>query len=530
MGLYLNPDDEKLKTEIISDTYVDKSGIISVLSPLIGLEDRKYVCISRPRRFGKTWTADMLRAYYSRGADSKKLFDALAISKDASYLKHLNQYDLVYLDIADFYRANEGDVPDMIQDISRSVTAEIGRAYPESEMTHLNRLHKSLESMFNSTRRRIIFIIDEWDHVLREAGGSEAQKPYIEFLNLLLRNKAYVGLCYMTGILPIKKYKGQSTIGFFREFSMTDPGNFAPFVGFTQVEVKALCDRFGKDFEKMRAHYDGYRLPGVSSVYCPLSVTRSILDGGYKDYWSRTDTFTTLSDIINQDRDGVKDDVVRMLAGGTARVDTSLYQNDLNEIRTRDDVLTALVHLGYLGFEADPDDERVGETFIPNIEVSHQYKAAASDVGMPRLEAILSDSRKLLESTIAKDGAAVASALDEVHSLETSVLKYNDENSLACAIDIAYFAAKEHYVLYRELPAGKGFADIVFIPLRAYPDKPALVVELKWDESADSAIRQIRERRYAGHLRAFSGRVLLVGINYDKATKRHECQIDELTR
>ncbi|MDR1765789.1 MAG: ATP-binding protein [Lachnospiraceae bacterium] len=528
MGSFFNPGNEGYRQMLASSTYVDKSGVISLLNPRIGVTDSKYVCVSRARRFGKTWTADMLAAYYSRGCDSQALFGGQQIAKDPGFAAHLNAHDVVHLNIAYFYRLEKGNIEKALENLTEKVVSEIAAWYPDLIFGHKSELSASLMELSAHTKVQIVFIIDEWDHILRDTASPTAHKAYIEFLNQLLRDQAYVGLCYMTGILPIKKYKGQSSIGFFKEYSMLQPKQFAPFMGFTDTDVHALCDKHGKSYELMKSNYDGYRMGTEAAVYCPLSVASAIQEGDYAGYWGRTDTFESLSGLISRNFGGLRDDVVRLLSGERVAIDTFGYQNDLNDVANRDDVFTALAHMGYLGFSGT--GESAGEVFIPNWEVAKQYQTAVSRIGTPRVSQLIAQSEKLLKATWEKDGGFVAAHLDEAHALETSVLRYHDENSLACTIDIAYYAAKEYYATFRELPTGKGFADVAFLPRGGYPGKPAMLVELKWHKKATSAIDQIKNKRYPQHIADLNPgeTLLLVGINYDKKTKKHTCLIEEL--
>jgi hypothetical protein len=274
----------------------------------------------------------------------------------------------------------------------------------------------------------------------------------------------------------------------------------------------------------MKSNYDGYKYEGLGSVFCPLSVTSAARERSYESFWNKTDTFESLSDLIAMDFYGLKGDVIKILAGESVTINTARCQNDLGNVASRDDVFTALAHLGYLGF--NETGEFTGEVFIPNWEVAKQYEIAVEEIGLPQVAKLIDQSKKLLQATWDLDGDFVAERLDEVHALESSVLNYNDENSLACAVLIAYFAAKEYYLTFRELPAGKGFADVVFLPNGAYPAKPALLVELKWNSSAESAIDQIKRKQYPPHLQNYKGTLLLVGLNYDKKTKKHKCLIE----
>ncbi|MCD8038664.1 MAG: ATP-binding protein, partial [Lachnospiraceae bacterium] len=350
------------------------------------------------------------------------------------------------------------------------------------------------------------------------------QKEYVQLLRGLFKGGVSTDLtiaaAYMTGILPIKKYGTQSAMTDFREFTMIRPAKLAPYIGFTEAEVKALCEKNQMDFERMRAWYDGYSFANVHHIYNPNSVMNALRDGEIQSYWTMSETFEDLKKYIGMNFDGLKDAIIAMLGGQRQRVDAEYFQNDLTSLTSRDNVLALLIHLGYLAY----DSER-GEAYIPNAEVSDAFKLAVRDIGWDAIGEALADSDLLLDNTISGNCEAVSRALDAIHESSTSVLKYNDENSLSCAMTIAYYTARRFYEIIRELPTGKGFADLEFIPRRNV-NKPAMIVELKYNKDADSAIRQIHEKRYDGALKDYTGNMLLVGINYDKETKKHCCVIE----
>ncbi len=348
------------------------------------------------------------------------------------------------------------------------------------------------------------------------------QKQYLDFLRDLLKDQSYVALAYMTGILPVKKYGVHSALNMFREYSMTDQKMFEEYTGFTETEVQALCRQYDMDFEETNSWYDGYRLRTYQHIYNPKSVVEAMSCHHFSNYWTATETYEALKIYMDMDYDGLRGDIVRMLGGGHVKVNTRSFQNDMRNFKTKDDVLTLLIHLGYLGYDAE-----TGEAFIPNKEIIGEFENAMSVGGWSEIMRVLKQSETLLEDTLACREQSVAEALDRAHTEVASILTYNDENSLGCAIGLAYYSARKDYRLIRELPTGRGFADVVFLPL-PHAKKPALIVELKYDKSADTAIRQIKEKRYTQALECYSGKILLVGINYekDKENKQHSCVIE----
>lgn len=388
-------------------------------------------------------------------------------------------------------------------------------------------LAAALRKIYARTDKQFIFLIDEWDCVMRERQESEVmQKEYLDFLRNLLKDQPYVALAYMTGILPVKKYGQHSALNMFREYSMTNPDHFEEYTGFTEDEVAKLCERFDMDFAETGSWYDGYQFRRFQHIYNPKSVVEAMSRRNFSNYWTATETYDALKVYMDMDFDGLRSDIVQMLGGGRVRVNTRSFQNDMQNFRTKDDVLTLLIHLGYLAYDSVKE-----EAFIPNKEIIGEFENAMSVSGWPEIMRILKASEKLLADTIEEHADRVAEALDHAHTEAASILTYNDENSLACAIGLAYYSARKDYRLIRELPTGKGFADIVFLPLPSVR-KPALVVELKYDKTAHAAIQQIRERHYTQALEGYAGEILLVGINYDRdnANKPHSCVIESVKK
>ena len=303
---------------------------------------------------------------------------------------------------------------------------------------------------------------------------------------------------------------------------MLDPAELAEFFGFTEKEVLTLCTRENIDFSAVQQWYDGYLLNG-QHIYNPKSVVDVMRRKKFKSYWTGTETYEALKVYIDMDFDGLRSDIVQMLGGARIRINTFSFQNDMRNLQTKDDVLTLLVHLGYLGYDAESR-----EAFIPNKEILGEFENAMSVNGWANVMQILKASEQLLEDTLQGNAERVARALDKAHTQAASILTYNDENSLACAIGLAYYSARKDYKLIRELPAGKGFADIVFLP-QPRTAKPALVVELKYQKTAQTAIQQIRDRNYVQALEGYVGDILLVGINYNKdcPNKPHSCVIEQ---
>ncbi len=528
MGNYLNPGNSGFE-EIRNSRYVDKSGLIGLINDIIGTK-QKLTCISRPRRFGKSYAAQMLCAYYDKTCDSSALFDDLEIAVNpkinGSYLQHLNKYDVIYLDMTGII--GETSITDIVSYIRKSMISELIEQYPELKVA--KGFVPTLANAVELAGNKFIMIIDEWDAPIREAGDQpRAQREYLEFLRSLFKNSGATdkifAAAYMTGILPIKKDGSQSAISDFQEFSMILPEDFAEYVGFTEAEVQELCEEYHRDFSMMKQWYDGYTLEGAGSVYNPNSVMKALRYNKFRSYWTETSAAKSLMDYISLDFDGLSKTIAELLGGIEVTVDTNGFANDLVTFRNRDDVLTLLIHLGYLAYE-----EETQKVHIPNEEIRLEFAKAIREVKRDDTIRRVRESEQLIYDTIHQDADAVAAQIEKIHSEETAILFYNDEQALRSVIKLAYFSYKDYYLKFEELPAGDGYADIVYLPKKTSP-VPALVVELKWEKSAEGAIEQIKDKRYPDAIKEYGGDILLVGISYDKESpagkRKHVCVIEE---
>ena len=526
----MNPDNIGFCESINSEIYVDKSGLIEKTNALIGTQ-QKFVCISRPRRFGKSMAAAMLAAYYDRSEDASELFEDLMIAKVESYREHLNKYNVIKVNMQEFLSISDS-MEEMIKKLKSYIIFDLLEEYENVRFRDEENLYQVMKDIFAKTKIPFIILIDEWDCIFREYKNDfESQKKYLDFIRSWLKDQSYVALAYMTGILPIKKYGTHSALNMFSEYSMADPGNMTEYFGFTHEEVRELCNEYNMDLEEAESWYDGYKLVSYSSdgmkeisMYNPKSVVEAMLHHKFGTYWNRTETYEALKIYIQMNMDGLKEAVIDMLGGGSVTINTGTFSNDMTTFAVKDDVLTLLVHLGYLSYY-EPDST----VSIPNKEVSLEYVNAISTMDWHGVAESVAASRKLLESLWNMDGDAVAAGLEKAHQ-EIAILQYNDENSLSCVINLAFYFAREYYTIIREMPAGKGFADICLIPRRLHADKPAAVIELKYDKSAEGAIAQIKEKNYTAALADYHGNLLLAGINYDKDTKAHTCVIEKMEK
>lgn len=519
MGIYLNPGNEGFRRAVRSEIYIDKTGLIPLISKRFDTMDQ-YICVSRPRRFGKSMALDMLAAYYSCGCDSRELFQGLAVKNDPSFGEYLNKYNVIYLDMARLLRraGNGGIIKFLEKEVLKDLREKYVGLFPKNEVF----LPAALEQIHIKTGEYFVFLIDEWDCIMRERPSDEGlQKQYLDFLRDLLKDQVYTVLAYMTGILPIKKYGMHSALNMFSEYSMTDQADFEEYTGFTEGEVKSLCEKYNMDFDEAKNWYDGYSLDQVKHIYNPKSVVEAMKRHKFGNYWTSTETYEALKFYIDINFDGLREAVVWLLGDRPVVVNTGRFKNDMKNLASKDDVLTLLIHLGYLAYDSDTK-----EVFIPNKEIAEEFLNAMDDEGWKEVMEDIKVSEKLLEDTLRGNEKSVADTLNKAHRDVSSILTYNNEANLAMAIRIAYYSARKDYQIIRELPAGIGFADLAFIPLLG--NKPAIIIELKYDKTANTAIKQIKDNKYPEVLSAFSGEIILVGINYDKDTKVHTCKIEKI--
>lgn len=546
--MYINKGNNDFR-DIVAHEYVDKSSLIPLINAMLNSENR-YSCVTRCRRFGKSMAAKMLCAYYDKSCDSRELFRGLEAERDASFGTFLNKYYVISIDMTDFTTKYRGE-RNIVKLIQHEIMDEVLEIFPEIKLKERDDLMDILYRISESTGERFFMIIDEWDAILREMGTDEfITTSYVDLLRRLFKgsgsNTVFAG-AYLTGILPIKKYNTESALNNFREYTMIRPGKMSEVLGFTHEEVEMLCKKHGMDMNEMENWYDGYRIGKASRMFNPYSVMRAINDEEYGSYWTTTGAYDSVNTYIQMNFDGLKDDIIRMLSGEHVYVNTLKFQNDMRVINGKNDVLTVLIHLGYLAYDGDAQ-----ECYIPNKEVADEFLNAVEDTSWERLVEALTASQNLLAATISGNSQAVAKGISQAHDEHTSILSYNDENSLACVLSVAYIWARNEYIIHREYATGKGYADLVMIPRRNV-SKPALVIELtneredsgacsryperggsrqsqlKFNHSADTAIDQIKRKEYPAKIADYTGDILLVGINYDKESKQHTCKIESYT-
>jgi len=536
MGIYLNPGTKRFREALNSQIYVDKTAMVADVNALVNTVG-KYLCVSRPRRFGKSMTAAMLAAYYGPNGNSRSLFENRLLAQCPDWDKYLGKFDVIRLVLTDFIN-HDRSMKECINLITKRVLDDLGEQYPTVHYDN-NDFVFSLAKFCNHSDRQFVIIIDEWDAIFREYPNDvQAQKDYLDFLRNLLKDQDYVALAYMTGILPVKKYGKHSALNMFTEYSMIAPLMLAPYTGFTEDEVRQLCREFGRSFDDIKAWYDGYQVtdavpadpeglglkPNLYHLYAPLSVVRAVSTGAIQNWWNKTETYEALAEYIRMDFDGMKETVARLMEGEHIPVSLGTYSNDMTTMTCRDDILALLIHLGYLGY-----DQAEGRVFIPNREILDEYKNSTQTRDWSSTFRALKNSRRLVAATEAGDAETIAELVEAAHD-KAGNRTYNSEAALSYAIQLAYYAAQDDYTLFPEVDTGRGFADLLYIP--KHPGKPAMLIELKYEQDARTAIDQIQRQRYPDRLEQYKGNIILVGINYDRSAspsapdfKHHSCQV-----
>ena len=544
MGTYLNPSNQNFIKTISSEIYVDKTDMILELNSLVNTE-QSYVCISRPRRFGKSVAANMIGAYYQKGADVT-IFQNSKLIMTQDWDKYLGKFDVIKLVMTDFIK-NGVKIEDSLKTIRRRILGELDEEYPGVKYEE-DDLSYSMTKFYQKSKRQFVIIIDEWDAVFREnKDNNEDQVAYLDFLRDWLKNQDFLALAYMTGILPIKKYGKHSALNMFDEYSIVSPMQFAKYTGFTEQEVKDLCEKYKMSFEDISDWYDGYTVNDVIpvemrekyrkgeynaqviSIYSPLSVVKAMTTGHIQNYWNKTETYEALAEYIKMNLDGLKDSVALMIDGGSVKVDISTYQNDMTTFTCRDDVLALLINLGYLKY-----DMASGTVSVPNREIMEEFRSSTKSKEWVETFKSFHISCDLLDAIWAGDSEKTASLIELAHD-RTGNKTYNNEAALSYAIQYALYAAQKYYTIIHELDTGKGYADLAYLPAPEHADKPALVVELKYDCDVQTGLDQIKKRNYPQILEHYKGNMLLVSINYDKDLgasnekfKHHSCYIEKV--
>ncbi len=527
-GYYLNPGGSAFRKALNAEIYVDKTMIISELNKLIDTPD-SYVCMTRPRRFGKSYVGSLICAYYSYGYDTRDLFNGLKFSQDPSFEKYLNAFDVIRIDLGELYSNFPSERDNLMQFLASEIAEEFREEYPDIAIDEKYGLAKMLLTIYKHTKRKFVIFIDEYDVLIRVKAPQEQFDKYLDFLNGMFKGagtQETIALAYITGILPIVREKTQSKLNVFREYNFLRPGPFIEFMGFTEQETRELCERYDMNYEQCKIWYDGYNLKNYRekiSVFSPKSVVDAMTNHEFANYWSQTSTFEVVSDAMLCSNIDFKDIILCLIKGKSEDVEVDRYNNTM-DFTSKDDVLTFCILLGYLNYNYDDQT-----CCIPNTELRKQWEYVTSKIESTKvLTSLLNKSSKLLQATIKGDEKAVAEGLRNAHKIVSSSRAYNDENEFQAAIIYAYYYAQNTYTIVTELPTGEGFADVAFLPKYPKLDYPAIIVELKMNKSVGTAMQQIEERKYGSDLLHYRGNTLLVAVAYDSDDKEHCCQIKKM--
>lgn len=535
---YVNTDDSKIAFEKLlrSPYFVDKTGLIGALAPRIDTE-QSYVCITRPRRFGKTVNARMLACFLSRGLSAEPLFEGLEVSRDGAAMAHLGAHDVIYIDFSRLPQRCEG-YGDYLSAITDGVIADLREAFPEASIPEDERdLFAALDTAFAETGARFCFVMDEWDSMFFNELFTEGdRRAFLMFLKQLLKGRPYVEFAYMTGILPIAKHSTGSELNMFDEYSAVDDPLFDRFFGFTEDEVRGLCARHAAracgarvGYEGLARWYDGYITETGRHMFNPRSVALALERDQLKSYWTESGPYDEIYYYVRNDVDAVRDDLVRMVAGEPVEAQMKNYAASAMSLTTRDEIFSAMAVYGFLTYHE-------GRVSIPNHELMLKFQDVLAKEEMGYVARLARRSREMLAATLRGDAEAMADVIAAAHDQEVPLLRYANEADLAALVNLVYLAARDRYLVRREEPAGRGVADVAFVPADpADAECRPFVVELKAGGTAAGAVAQIRERNYpalfadelTGESR-YARRPLAVGIAWDPKTKLHECLVEEL--
>ncbi len=522
MNIYLNPDNIGFKRILSAKIYVDKTMLISELNKFID-NGNQYICVSRPRRFGKTIAANMLCAYYSKGCDSREIFKDLKISKADNYEKYLNKLNFIKIDVASEYQ-NAIDKDNMLNKLTNFVKGEFVNQFPKVDFSSAESIADCMLRVYAATNETFVIILDEYDSLVRMNVSKNLFDKYLMFLNGLFKSdtvRSAISLAYITGILPVVRDKVQSKLNNFKEYTILEARELAEFIGFTDEEVSALCEKYQINHTECKNWYQGYHQYNYE-IYNPESVVQSIEDRRFAGHWNRTSSYSVIVDRLRDNFDGMKDDVIKMVSGENVKVNVTRYMNTMTDFLSKDDAFTYLIHLGYLAY-----DFITGTCRIPNKEVRMEwFNALEDDKTYKVTDQIIKASEELLVLTLQKSGADVAKALNRSHVHVDSHRNFNNEQALASAVYLAFIDALNYYTVFKETSAGMGIADLIYTPLHPDGKYPPMIIELKSNKTASRAITQIKSKEYFHAFDYYKGKVLFVGINYDEK-KKHQCEITE---
>lgn len=537
MGNYLNTTTayDVYRRECSSPYFVDKTALLEELIQRLETS-ANYICITRPRRFGKSLAANMIASFFSKECMGAELFDNLRIASSASYRHHVGKYDVIFISFNELPRKC-GNYEQYIDRITTRLLKDLMRAYPEAEISQGDAVWDALLSVYQAYEsRRFIFVLDEWDFIFHRDFVTERDKAdYIDFLSNLLKGKAYVSLAYMTGILPISNYSSGSGLNMFLEYTMATREKFSEYFGFTDDEVDELYRRY-LEIEKsprvsrqgLRLWYDGYQTVSGSRMYNPRSVVGALSDNQLGSYWTSSGPYDEIFYYVGANVDAVRDSLAMMVSGTPAAARIQEYAATSMKLTTKDEIFSAMVVYGFLSYEN-------GYVKIPNRELMGKFDdMLLKEPSLGYVNRLAEVSGQMLKATLEANTAKMTEILEFAHNTETPLLEYNHETELTAIVSLVYLAARDSYRIEREDKAGIGYVDFIFYP-EADRGADCIILELKVGHTPEEAIRQIRDRKYVlkfegklGEKPRFTGRILGVGIAYDRDTKIHSCRVEIL--
>ena len=525
MSYFLNNIDKKNDFLYLANNkyFVDKTELVGKLNNIMDSHGARFLCITRPRRFGKSINAAMLASYYSKNIDTKDVFDKLNVSKCKSYEEHLNKHNVIYMSFnteSNSFNSYEEYKDFFVSGLIRDVKEYCPDVCDTSKLSIL------LKDAYQKTGEGFIFIIDEWDYIFDMNFSDDEKKNFLMFLTDILKDKSYVELAYMTGILPIAKHSSKSTLNMFKEFSAMEDDLYGHFFGFTEKEVEALCKKQSAlSLEELSEWYNGYYLDDNTKIYNPRSIVCALESGKCRSYWTNTGKMDDIIECVQKNVDSVKEDIVRMINGEEIRITLSGFSSEKMEFNTKEQIFSAMVILGFLSYHKK-------YLRIPNTELRMKFADSLKNKIFKELSQILEMADDMLNATLVRDTEKMSRILQDAHSKFSSVRHYNDESSIACVITLVYLTAIDEYEILREKPSGVGYADFIFKPRDRV--SPAFIIELKKDKTVEEALQQIRAKNYAQRLDDCTGEKFAIGINYmtentNKDDNRHHyVKIEEL--
>lgn len=537
MGIYLNSESAYTlyKSETQKPYFVDKSRMIEELFPLIE-EGANHICITRPRRFGKTVTANMISAFFSRAREAADIFDRLKISTSQNYSKYCNQYNVIHISLNDISRQCT-TYEEYITRIEQRLVRDLKRAYPQAELDGEESAVDALMEIYTeNSENRFIFIFDEWDFLFHQPFVTEKEKrEYLSYLRSLLKDRPYVILAYMTGILPIAKYSSGSELNMFTEYTMLSEEKFSEVFGFTDSEVDSLYQKY-TDYtdhikvtrEGLRYWYNGYHTFSGERVYNPRSVVCALRNNNLGKYWTSAGPYDEIYYYIENNVAAVRDDLALMVSGIPVPAKIREYAATSMNLNTKDEIFSSMVVYGFLSYEN-------GKVSIPNKELMDRFdEMLQRESSLGYVYRLARASDRMLEATLSGDVDTMAEILELAHDTEVPLLRYNNETELSAVVNLVYLSARDRYRVEREDKAGTGYVDFIFYP-ETDKSLDCIILELKVDSSPEEAIGQIKTRKYdlrfrerIGEEQKYTGRILAVGISYDRKTKKHICKVEVL--